>query len=756
MEDSLEDQGADTDGGESGRSVPKRPVPKDSEAPTSEKEAGQKPPPTIIPDVRYCNYQQFMNRFPGSDAIYAIEVLETGSQLGKDIFDEWESRCNLGVEGYDEKADDKPDARRHGSDSVDTWIHRVRIQSPRLLKILENVTSYGWGTKPHTFLRPFRYMVHFHDKVKQRLGLMEQQLALSGPKINAETLEGTGSSEELSEAALEELRCYVKFAEERIVPQFTMFQQCDFRDSAKIRFHDLWYLFRPGELIYIPRDTLIKRFTTNTSQGTESIESADGRKDVAAFQTVWKLWYCQPKHGPNALGAEYDEDANDEFEIACYYYDHDGSTYAGVAYTQSFRIRWFQERKDIRDLDFYPLRVAQDWQAVLEEGRSWGKKFTEYVEKKHLSYSGWTVTHHPIGTPILSPNGTQVRRPEHIESDIIVDFQEAFNNCPDWKLFFMDADFRAGRGGYDTYITARDPIITWADHERSKQLSSITEVVIDDDDIDSLEHDMVMEADHFLRVKTRISKPKPEGDDLALLPRRLFAYAIRERKFVLVDLRHLKPIKRQADVFEKLELRYEHRRHILALIQAHFRNKELDKEGTLQTQDLIRGKGKGVVILLHGAPGVGKTATAEAVAQKFGRPLFPITCGDLGFYPDKVEENLGEIFRLAHLWDCVLLLDEADVFLTARSPRDIKQNALVSGMCPPFVFGGLAHADVSKTSISPHSRVLQRRPLPDDEPSRNPGPRRYVSRPRQPPLPPSQGGRIPQSIRTQYRATRAD
>lgn len=141
---------------------------------------------------------------------------------------------------------------------------------------------------------------------------------------------------------------------------------------------------------------------------------------------------------------------------------------------------------------------------------------------------------------------------------------------------------------------------------------------------------------------------------------------------------------------------------ISALLQSHFRKKELESQGIeVPTQDLIRGKGRGIVILLHGVPGVGKTATAEAVAQKWGRPLFPITCGDLGmsisngywyrdpdtndnsgFTPEKVESSLKEIFRLAHRWDCVLLLDEADVFIAQREKTgaDLQRNALVSGM----------------------------------------------------------------------------
>ena len=62
--------------------------------------------------------------------------------------------------------------------------------------------------------------------------------------------------------------------------------------------------------------------------------------------------------------------------------------------------------------------------------------------------------------------------------------------------------------------------------------------------------------------------------------------------------------------------------------------------------------------------------------------------GDLGLTPAEVESGLQEIFRLAQAWDCVMLLDEADIFLAQRTPTDIERNALVSGtphMLYPFI-----------------------------------------------------------------------
>lgn len=56
-----------------------------------------------------------------------------------------------------------------------------------------------------------------------------------------------------------------------------------------------------------------------------------------------------------------------------------------------------------------------------------------------------------------------------------------------------------------------------------------------------------------------------------------------------------------------------------------------------------------------------------------------MSLGDLGLHPENVEANLGRHFELAQRWDCVLLLDEADVFLAERSLKDLNRNALVSG-----------------------------------------------------------------------------
>lgn len=94
--------------------------------------------------------------------------------------------------------------------------------------------------------------------------------------------------------------------------------------------------------------------------------------------------------------------------------------------------------------------------------------------------------------------------------------------------------------------------------------------------------------------------------------------------------------------------------------------------------DLIQGKGNGLIILLHGGPGTGKTFTAESVAEMAEKPLYPVTCGDIGTEPEQVEKYLESVLYLGDIWDCVVLLDEADVFLEERGIADLARNALVS------------------------------------------------------------------------------
>ena len=75
------------------------------------------------------------------------------------------------------------------------------------------------------------------------------------------------------------------------------------------------------------------------------------------------------------------------------------------------------------------------------------------------------------------------------------------------------------------------------------------------------------------------------------------------------------------EAFESLVLNNKTKRLIQALI-----SDQLEAE---KSTDLISGKGNGMMLLLRGGPGPGKTLTAESVAEIAEKPLHPVTCGDI-------------------------------------------------------------------------------------------------------------------------------
>lgn len=55
-----------------------------------------------------------------------------------------------------------------------------------------------------------------------------------------------------------------------------------------------------------------------------------------------------------------------------------------------------------------------------------------------------------------------------------------------------------------------------------------------------------------------------------------------------------------------------------------------------------------------------------------------LSIGELIADHRNLEENLTEMFAECKRWNAILLLDEADVVLEARSYEDISRNAIVS------------------------------------------------------------------------------
>jgi ATPase family associated with various cellular activities (AAA) len=168
-----------------------------------------------------------------------------------------------------------------------------------------------------------------------------------------------------------------------------------------------------------------------------------------------------------------------------------------------------------------------------------------------------------------------------------------------------------------------------------------------------------------------LDQETPPGDNFVfLLPLTIKGYNLRRKKWVDLRVDQITEVTWNKEAFKSLVLDRKTKDVIQALI-----SNQLDAE---KSTDLISGKGNGLILLLHGGPGTGKTFTAESVAEIAEKPLYRVTCGDIGTEADEVEKYLESVLNLGKVWGCVVLLDEADVFLEQRSLEDLPRNALVS------------------------------------------------------------------------------
>ncbi|GKT49795.1 putative 26S proteasome regulatory subunit MTBMA_c13930 [Colletotrichum spaethianum] len=162
----------------------------------------------------------------------------------------------------------------------------------------------------------------------------------------------------------------------------------------------------------------------------------------------------------------------------------------------------------------------------------------------------------------------------------------------------------------------------------------------------------------------------PQAPEILVFPRTLMGYSLQKNKWQNVELDMVQSMSWNRQAFDRLVIDEEKKELIRALVTDSIEPKE--------STDIIQGSGNRLTILLHGSPGTGKTHTAESVAEKVKKPLLHVKCCEIGYDPQEMQRYLEAIFYLGKLWRCVVLLDEADVFLEQRTLADPGRNVLVS------------------------------------------------------------------------------
>lgn len=668
----------------------------------------------VQPRIQDCNYHQFKNFVNESEMNAAVYALWGSRHLKNDIKKEkaWRKTMEKSSRAHDPREFTKGSGKEtdggESGDSVESKVlHRIRIHSAYILKQLSKLTDFDNVTeRPLVFFRPFRILVHLQPQMREILADLRKKWEETSNTATNDTQEDVelessdpdfGSIELLdSKHALDHMEVYVKFIDDQVMVLGRQFTAPN-SNQTKIAFDDLSYLFREGQYVYRPLPS-----SKGKSAGANSTSSSMS----STYQQLWRVYstvipYVADDPEDAALadlnnnGEQVDSDcaadAADEyianmdnaFQIFCYYIDFDGQSYCPAH--QCISIKKYEGERTIKSLPIYPTTYLGDEHAVkevLDKHQKLGEDFMGYIRQRHVYHFGWTVSHHPTGASIIDGE----KYPEFIDSEFIIDFQEAYQTSPFWKSdnsYYTPGTYPSLSAYLSIYNGGESSVQTlvWSRNSKDKNVHRHDDAdMVDGDNVGSLRRNEFILNNAFLSASRRGDFREPQGTEICLLPKRLVGFALRERKFVNVSISSIKHIKEESAAFNLLQLDPGHKTMVRSLVMEHFRLKKRRERGDESVnQDVIKGKGTGLVFLLHGVPGVGKTATAEAIAQENRTPLFSITCGDLGIEPSEVERNLTRIFRWATIWGCILLLDEADVFFTRRNPSDLQRNALVTG-----------------------------------------------------------------------------
>ena len=100
-------------------------------------------------------------------------------------------------------------------------------------------------------------------------------------------------------------------------------------------------------------------------------------------------------------------------------------------------------------------------------------------------------------------------------------------------------------------------------------------------------------------------------EELLICSCRVPGFTLATKKWRILNVSNLKPVEYNKDAFSSLILPRNLKKTLSSLVT-------LQRVDTSQFDDLIEGKGKGLILLLHGPPGVGKTFTAgKSMRQLF-------------------------------------------------------------------------------------------------------------------------------------------
>lgn len=157
--------------------------------------------------------------------------------------------------------------------------------------------------------------------------------------------------------------------------------------------------------------------------------------------------------------------------------------------------------------------------------------------------------------------------------------------------------------------------------------------------------------------------PVPK-DDIALLPRFMPGFDLERKSWGLFDVDEVEPIKFNENAWKHIVLDESSKNVIEGVVGAFDFSKEAvaDEEQT------------GLIILLHGPSGTGKTATVEAIADHFRRPLYSLSVCSLPLDTTLLVDTLTSRLDAARSWNAIVLIEAGDILMQTQRHEPIMED----------------------------------------------------------------------------------
>jgi hypothetical protein len=325
-----------------------------------------------------------------------------------------------------------------------------------------------------------------------------------------------------SEEAVNDLRCLIDFIDSYLKKVQGEFDRCE---RQKVRFPELWHLLKPDQLLYVNEKNCPQHIwravqvTGGRPYLSPFVPQLSAPPDARAPVPAGPPAPSEPKLNPIPAGY----DTVSPFVLDCEYIDYSGVRFGPIF--RKFFIDPFDDEMDIKDLSVVPYAYAKKVGLVNEEElRKRGEKFLEFTEPQHRYYSGKTLIRTPWGTPLVQTPEDGYYRPgpsipvseETVESEVMVDFDRTFNSNPKWMpplgvdIVFEMMDSRECREPeYEDNSEDIDYDVKWDQQIRNDIMALIN----------------LQSSKYFSKEDV------PTGNDLLLLPSRVYAFILRSRKW---------------------------------------------------------------------------------------------------------------------------------------------------------------------------------------------------------------------------------